>query len=265
MSRGFGSTVGAGTTDIVGSLYKTTTTNSRSYSAWVWVNGAGGSGGGVVFAKTNGANAGSEFLKIGGSINGQLHYARYNTGGSIVNKSAFGPIPLPAKWMHILLTNDGGSNTTAYLNGISQTVTAGGFNGTAANSTDSFFLGNRTDGLRNWDGYIAHFALWDNIILGAAEALALSAGANPLSISPGLLQTYLPLDGINNPEFDPVLGTSVSITGTTLGKQDVWVQGVPRRLFDYQSTAPVVAGQILPFPWMLTTGNMRDMTGGMRG
>lgn len=171
--------------------------------------------------------------------------------------------PATGIWHHFCITYSGSATTNTpivYVNGASVTVTlqaapVGTFGGTYTTTP----IGNTT--AVQWDGMLAHIAIWKNTVLTAGEALSLYHGVNPLLVRPDTLGLYTPLDGVNNPEFD-YASKPATITLTRCGTSDPPVQPLSRirSLLDYQT----MAGTIMPFPWMLTSGNMQDFTGGMR-
>ena len=53
MARGFGSTLGTGSSDKITSGYTTAASSTYSISAWIWVNGLGGANfGGITSSNT---------------------------------------------------------------------------------------------------------------------------------------------------------------------------------------------------------------------
>lgn len=219
MARGFGSTFGAGTTDVVETAYTTLTTGLRSYGFWLNLNGLGGGSLGRVFDPAT-STAGIDTL----FISTEWNYQRAFAGGTVTFQWPSASTP-NGTWNHVLIVYDAGkaSNVpTVYVNGVSQTITvAGSGSGAAVTTSNNYYLGNRqSSGNRNFDGMLAHFCIWDNILLGADSALALAAGVNPLMISPETIVCYTPLDGVNKPEFDFGGKPTVAITGTRLGTSE---------------------------------------------
>jgi hypothetical protein len=71
-------------------------------------------------------------------------------------------------------------------------VGAGSWWGTLTNA--QFVIGNRaSDNARNWDGYIAHYCLWD-VILTEVEERQLHSGVPPHLVRPHDIVAYYPLD-----------------------------------------------------------------------
>lgn len=244
MSRGYGTTFGAGTTDSIKSRY-TAASSIFSLSIWAYRNADGGSGVGrmLIHDGTGGSGDIQFYNNGGGNLTFQVPFSG-GTAGWTCNR------PATNSWHSIILTYDGTSASNApviYVDGVSQTVT-GSASGTINLPTLNWYVGNRADGARNWDGMLAHAAIW-NITLAAPDAMVLALGASPLIIRPDSLQSYMPLDGVNNPEFDFINGNSSSITGTRLGTREPPVMPIARirSLFDYQSDisiAPITTGVV---------------------
>jgi len=195
MSRGFGSTDGGGTSDIITTSFSSGLTDGgvRTYSIWFTNNGYGGGGLGRIFDRSDIATANESFYNT--SSPGLTYSVRYTTSNS---QWAFDNTGVQdGNWHHAALTMDNGSPSNAphcYVDGSerSQTFSAGG-SGTTVNPSTAFTLGNRkSDSGRNWDGKLAEFAVWD-AILTAAELAALAKGASPLTILPDKLVEYVPL------------------------------------------------------------------------
>lgn len=226
MSRGFGSTFGSAATGeqiILNTSF--TITGGYSFSCWVYVNTSGENTFGLVI--NSGATPQVLALRLAGSTTAWLTTTPWSTTrGTWTYTSPIGA----GVWYHICQTYDGSStanNPTVYINGNTVSVTlsttpAGSF-GTVLSA---FSIGNA--GTTNFDGMIAHAAIWNNKVLKAGDALSLAQGVNPLLIAPDSLVMYCPLDGINNPEFDFVKGNTSSIAGTRLGKSDPPVQPLSR-------------------------------------
>lgn len=128
------------------------------------------------------------------------------------------------RWMNIVLTYDGAStsnNPTVYLDGSAlseSTADRQAPSGTLATSgSNPYRIGNRDDDSRCWDGKLAHFAVWHDVLLTAAEAGALAAGVSPLTIRPDKLVSYIPLYGASpEPDLAPDPAGATTITGTTV-------------------------------------------------
>lgn len=219
MPRGFGSTFGVGSTDSIITKYtKAIGSGQRTYSVWVYRNNAGGSSAGRIFDKNTIGNGTDEELHTG-NTNATYNYRR---GFSTTPGQWTVPNTQTGVWTHLMIAYDSGStanNPVMYVNGVLMTVTRTAVpSGTPTNTTDPFALGNRVaDNVANWDGMIAHWSIWDGVLLGQREATALAAGVNPVLIQSNYLAAYLPLDGLSNPEQDLINFTSSTITGTKRG------------------------------------------------
>lgn len=161
----------------------------RSYSAWVYRIGAGGGSTGRVFDKRT-ASGQTEVLLFSSG----LEYDRNWSGGQGSWKAA--DIIGTNVWQHVAVTYDAGSvsnDPIIYINGASQALILDtNPSGTVNTSTDPYVIGNRgNDNARNFDGYIAEFAIYDRI-LSAAEIAILSKGYSPAFILDGLV-CYYPL------------------------------------------------------------------------
>lgn len=215
MSRGFGSTFGAGTTDVV-AIQSITTSSIISLSEWFYMNAtnSGGGSAGCLFYSGAGTSNGI-FIGLNGSTSSMKTVPFANASSSYTWAA-----PSSSAWHHILFTWAAGNIPIVYIDGASVAVTSG--NGIMTGNTGECGIGNEAPNAstRNWDGMIAHAALWNNVILGPKEALALYSGINPIFIYPDSLKFYLPLDGVSNPEFDFINGNSIGITGTKLGTSD---------------------------------------------
>lgn len=241
MSRGFGTTFGAATTDVM--LTRAVTYGTlTSLSIWIYINSYTNTAANRILDDNTGAAANNLlFLSSAGAT---LLFARQfsTTAGqwSI-------PVPSLNFWHNYVITHNGASTANVpiiYLDGVSQTVTTVTAPvGTVDTASRRIQIGNATNNLRNYDGMLAHIAIWSGVLLTAGDAIDLSVGVNPMTITPQQLITYLPLNGIDNQEFDFVLGNSTSITGTRLGTRDPPVQPFTRirSLFDYQTDSIVAA------------------------
>lgn len=195
MARGFGSTFGAGTTDIIVTAFSGKST-LRSYFARYIKNGVGGSSLGNMFGTVNTAvGTGRESFQCGADPTIQFIRGFTTTNGvwNINNLSSVSS----TTWHTVSLTYDGGSTSNApvtYLDGavIAGTVVSVTPVGTIDNTLNTMQIGNFAAGTRNWDGVLADFAIWD-AILTAAEAAALDRGCSPLMIRPASLVEYVPM------------------------------------------------------------------------
>jgi hypothetical protein len=237
MARGFGATLGAGSTDSIVSALDTASPGQRSYFIWFYLHGAGGGSLGRIFDRATGTAAHEAFFHNNPALTFAAVWSTTAGAWNIVKPSA-------DVWHSVLITYDRGATTNEpviYLDGSSVTVTQQGVDpsGTFDTSTQSFVLGNRAvDGARNWDGNLAEFAVWDNVLLGAAEAAALNKGASPLSIRPDKLVEYIPVLRANH----SYKRAAPTITGTAVQPHPriIMPRSAKFRRFKPASTAKVL-------------------------
>lgn len=220
IGRRFGSTLGQGTTDQVLTGYTSSGNNKRSYSVWYYRNGLGGGNNGRIFQK-GATGTGSETLFIEqASI--ALWFVRRNSGGTITAQHSLGNSFTTGNqtgaWYNLVITHDQGGGAAAptlYLNGASATASLrSAAAGTSADNTSAFTIGNGISGTRNWDGSIAWFTIWDNILLTAMEAKMIYNGYPSWRVRPGSIVCCVPMLGLS-PEKDlKAANGTATVTGT---------------------------------------------------
>lgn len=222
MARGFGSTLGSGTTDNIDTGINTSSTN-RTWVVRINRNGAGGGTFGRAFELANGAtiienlgwdNTSSQIvLNIGfTTTNGTWRLA----GASATNS-----------WLTLAVSYNGGvvaGSVVAYSNGSVLTVTLSsppvGTRRTADGS-NNLLIGNNPATSRNWDGRIAEFAVYDRV-LSVGEMISTSdPSLPPLSTTREGLIYY---NRLIRDARDEIRGRTQTITGTA-------VQPHPRVLY----------------------------------
>lgn len=219
MSRGFNTKGAGGLNDVITGALTSMPVKSTMF---VWVNPSGpGTNGGFARVAQLGNTAPKRYIfDFNGNANSMLLIVPWSTTAGNFT-IATGP-PLNT-WSPLIVSYDGSSTAnipSIYIKGVAASVTTGTTPvGAFSSDTVNILIGNLAAGNQTWDGLMAHFAIW-NTNLNAAEAMALSSGINPLLIRPENLVSYLPLDGINNPETDLILGNTTSITGTRLGTSE---------------------------------------------
>ena len=187
MSRGFGSTLGVGATDRIDLAY-TDDPAVRSYHMRVLRNGDGASNFGRIFEK------GTAGVALFNDTNVSAYDFRVPWSGAPNNIWAI-PRGSAGAWQTIGIAYDGGATgnvPTAYVNGADQGALDnynGPRSGTLNTNATAYAIGNRQDSARNWDGNIAEFAVWSEL-LTAAEFAALAKGASPLLIRRHALVEY---------------------------------------------------------------------------
>ena len=229
MSRGFGAVYGVNTSDYVRTGLLTSGSDRRSYFIWAYRHGVGGNNSGLIFSKNTPEGATASELFYWDNTFGCLKYDRSNASNVQTSRTRLilsGVSGLADIWFSLLLTHDQSSGALTspflYYNGVvnnSQQVTTG-FTATS-NNTDPYLIGNGkqpTSFPQAWDGFLAHFTVWDNVILGQYEALALHSGVHPMSIAPVNCVSYFPLDGIHNPEVNFYPGSPhATVSGSRFG------------------------------------------------
>lgn len=162
LARGFGSTVGVGTTDKVQTSL-TTHPVLRTYVMRARRDGTGGGGLGRYFATNS-----NHHIFVGGSgatIDYQRPWSASSGGVASWNIAA----PSAGASFVLAVSYDASSTANApkmYIDGTSRTVTTTqAAVGTLTSLTDAFFIGNRSsDNLRNWDGLLSDFYVFDAIL-----------------------------------------------------------------------------------------------------
>lgn len=218
MARGFGSTVGSGTTDRI-STALTTHVAQRSYFVRTNRNAGGPSllgrifdqGPGVIVLYNADASNFYEFLHTFSGSSAAWHVSRPSTG----------------VWQTIGVRYDNGSTANdpvIFTDTTKNTVGAGivetvAPSGTANTTSNALVIGNRTDGSRNWDGLLADFAVWD-ALLDDDEFIALARGFSPRLIRPASLVEFVPMvrDNLSLKLAAPtVTGTAVQPHARVIG------------------------------------------------
>ena len=137
-----------------------------------------------------------------------------NDHGSFANNYAFGDriggqyhrwtrLENIGEWSSILVSGDTSNNSVApriIQNGRLVALTrVGAANYWAGLSSTATVIGNRqSDNIRIWDGYIAHYCMWD-VILNEYEEEQLANGVPPYLVRPNNLVKYYPLDSDYSP------------------------------------------------------------------
>jgi Concanavalin A-like lectin/glucanases superfamily len=106
-----------------------------------------------------------------------------------------------ATWYNLSFTITSGGTGTGYVNGAVDGGPAAGGGPVAGDGSDVNIGNDGQTAGRNWTGALADFAIW-NVVLSAAEILALANGARPGTVRPKSLVAWLPLGGFQSPEPD---------------------------------------------------------------
>lgn len=208
MARGFGTTDGAATTDVVTTTYATDHTQ-MTWAMWIWITGAGGGSFGRVVTNTAGDRT-MWYDSAGGIFLWTVGFTTFGGQWSIA-------IPSTGAWHHLAWTYDAGSTANdpiMYVDGSSVTVTeVQAPSGTLLTTGTAFLIGNRNDGIRHWNGKIAEVAHWNRILSAGEIATLGTSGFTPGCIKSGLV-AYWPLQGTASPEPELIAAANGTLTGT---------------------------------------------------
>jgi hypothetical protein len=124
-------------------------------------------------------------------------------------------IPSTGVWHHVALTVNGDEPDDLFINGVSVGTGPSFFGGGAASLTNPLFVGGAFG--QNWNGAIAHFAMWSTVLSGS-DITALQTTA-PSSV--GSPQAYISFEASVNEQIAGITPTSTgtinTVTGPTLG------------------------------------------------
>jgi hypothetical protein len=208
MARGFNTTLGVGTTDLITTTFTTDQGAAAwSYSFWFLIRSGVVNNLQRIWQQDNTTNNDRCVFLTNNNTFSCLDFQYGWNATTFAWHLTNGTADIPTGvWHHMLITYDAGStanNPVAYLDGASVTVTHNGASPTGAVNvnTNPWCIGGRAaTPSRCWDGLIAEFAVW-NTTLNAREATALAQGVRFFRIRPPLL-AYWPLDGLKSPEPD---------------------------------------------------------------
>ena len=225
MARGFGATLGSGSTDSLASAV-TSANTLRSYAIWTYRNGNGGSSLGTMWDK-------SELIAFPDSFIHRSDTSSYRFLRKWDGADGIWDITRPGTgaWVHIGVSYDGSSTSNApvvYFNGSSQTVNlVTAPTGALETVADRYIVGNRLiDSGRVWDGSLAEFAVWD-ATLPAEDFAALSNGLCPLLLRPTTLVEYIPMLGPTN----SYIAGATTLVGTAVQPHPRMHYPARRRIF----------------------------------
>lgn len=180
--RGFGTTLGVGTSDIELTDYTKTDDACSVYIEYLCHGLGGGPNLGRLFQKTATAN-GQDRCQIAGTAGRFIYVRSTSSGNGVVNGEwARGTDDIAHQ---LVIVSDGvnTAGTKMSLDGSALSAALGTGSGTTTDASDSttpFYLGNRgSDSLRNWDGWIGRFIRW-NRVLTDAEVRRLYENVNRL-------------------------------------------------------------------------------------
>jgi hypothetical protein len=230
MARGFGATLGSSTSDIITTKCTTAITGQRSYA--VWVNTAGDGGGAFGRLWDKGATSNQESMSVG-PTSGWFFSVVWN---SAIVQWQLNVTPSANVWHHFLVAYNGTSaanNPVMYVDGLvaANAIATAGPTGSLNTDTTAFTVGNRTDLLRNLDGRVGSFAVWDKVLITQPEARLMAFGMPFQKIRPENLIVGLDFSGYGHPaqDFSPFNRAGV-VSGTAYTPGPPLVAPTPRPL-----------------------------------
>lgn len=200
---------------------------TQSFVIWTKLHGLGPSNAGRAISFLNGG-ATVITLDVNSAVTTQFEYIR---GFSTTNGRWTFTRPSADVWHHILISHNAGAtvnNPFIWVDGAAVIVTrATAPVGTAISSVDEGYLGNNSTGIRNWDGDLAEFALWNRAFQTVGADTLGSGNYSPIT-APGSRVAYVPLI---REAFDFHNGVC-TLTGTTASDHPrvVWGRAVGRQV-----------------------------------
>jgi hypothetical protein len=129
--------------------------SSNDFTVETWVKPMGSGTQRIFFAQLNASNFVSILLNTA-----DLPYI-YIYGPSTIGLAGSNPLPI-SQWSHIAVTwNAATQQATMYVNGIQETLIAGG--GSSSGTNGLMTLGSRTDGMQNLNGELDEFRIWNYV------------------------------------------------------------------------------------------------------
>ena len=207
---------------------------SQTMVAWVDQQGTSENNIGYIFSKSE-AGAGPRFFINDG--NGAVSFGFNSATASAplrISANAFAYAASIAGWSGYAGTWDGSMTATGIriykyvspnnlIESPTYQTTTDGSTGEADNSALNFYIGNRGDGARTWNGLIAHFQYF-NRVLDTKEII--QSFLFPGSITQGLV-IFLPLYGSISPEPDYSGNkNNGTVTGATKGTTEPPINGI---------------------------------------
>lgn len=164
-TRGYGSTYGAGTTDMVTTAFTGNGTR-RTYAIWGYRSGVSAAGISRVFDKFD-TGSGNIVDSLYYNNTGPVYeYRRYWTGG--VTQWTVSTIPSIDTWALFVVTyvSTAGVKPNIYINNAELSVTTSvDSSGTVVDTAAPYCIGNRiSDSARVWEGMLGPLLIWDRIL-----------------------------------------------------------------------------------------------------
>ena len=214
-ARGFGTTFGVGTTDAEKAGYSAGISGSISMHARIWVNGSATMANAVIINQYNSASVTQGMFLAYASSPTEITF-----GIPFSTTAGFwlAPTTIANGWHDVVVTYNSSSVTNIpiiYIDGSAVSVTTNTAPvGTVTVLSGNYWIGNREDIAKLFDGKLADLAVWNGVILTANEAAALGKGISPLKIRRSALSMYIPNCGIQTSEPDWASHLTQNFTGT---------------------------------------------------
>lgn len=208
--RGFGTTSGTASTDVITTGTYATSQN-RTVCAWFYVNTYDATQRRMV----NHVNGAQTLTDLTADSTTHLRFvAGWASDGvwSVTEPSA-------AAWHHVCVTYNGGSfnnDPIFYLDGATPAVTETSTPSPAIDLTGTvaYLFGNRGAGDRGFNGKLAEIAEWSSVLTAGNIASLWNSGAGARADSIGVSPVfYFTLCGTASPEPDEMGGTAATVTG----------------------------------------------------
>lgn len=208
-ARGFGTTVGTATTDVITTGAIASTAN-RTFCLWF---------------NTSTIDAVNSVRLLYQENSGAISDISQNTtanlrlviGSSGANSSHNVAEPSAGSWHHLCITyitSTPSVDPIFYLDGATPAVTEiTQASGVVRTGTTAYLFGNITAGNRGFDGSIAEVAGWSSILTSGNVASLYNSGAGASANTIGTPDFYFKLCGDTSPEPDEMGGTAATVTG----------------------------------------------------
>jgi hypothetical protein len=186
----------------------------------------GGGAAGRIIHKVSGSPSRYQ-INVGHTTTNQFSFnVNYDTTSGFWDVNNFFPANV---WSHGVLTYDGSSVSNVpnvYRNGLLQTlVNVTQPVGTWVSDDTNLYIGNRSDGLRNWDGKISYLRIW-NRILTATEARSLYTNPWQIYQKPNFTPYYISPAVVGGSSIKTINGLSKAsvktINGLAIASAKTW-------------------------------------------
>ena len=187
---------------VIGNDTANGSTQKMTLAAWVYKAGDGGGNYGRIFHFGTGSAPVALYTDVNETIWFDAPFS--STEGRWYTNTGVITTGTSKRWHHVVLTYDATSisnDPQIYVDGqklavTEQTTPAGNYSGiTAGADSSACYIGNRSDGLRTWEGNLADAAVWNTIL--SDEDITAIFNASKLSDNYGPGTTYDQLPGFH--------------------------------------------------------------------